>query len=753
MRKAIGGPVRLRLLPVIEYVKDLYLSGHDGDALRIIKDYLALIEKVPEEERASFAASEQELAGLKLRLEAGLDYFGNPIGYVPNLSFATLVSQYQDQVKRFSQGLALGLWMQQQDLKLDQERAHFNDLVKELQSQIETDNSKFDSAMTKMGSLANLANEVDTKQNEVQQALLNREQELAAEAQKHVDEAHRKQQDALKSALHTMASIAKVIPVYQPMLGMVASGIEMATRENQQLSVDTAIELFQTYENLSDPQVKQASMDSVTTFNQQIRGNVNAIGAGTQQAIAGAQAITHQELWVGYGNALKTDYQALKSGLTMDQLKQTLSTAKNGDVLTNLNNFTRDTKNGVNLTGQGLSQVHTGLKGLQDKFGQVQGLITEAMDNQIPQRAPMSEVQAELEKLKVEDPKYQETKKLLEELVQKKGMLYQQYAESVNYLHGLSTALRDGMAELNVSANARDDAIAAEDHELSLRVRAMTQRTRDRMLHYLYDLSRAYEYFMVEPSPVDMDLGRLSDKLMGKLFPPAADGSQANPLDLNAAGELVVSLFNENENKLRDRLNGLTSHMKHDEVILALTDAEKDALYEKGAVDINLGEKLSRITTNLNHELHKGYGAFRLQNVSVSHVSFEMDGRYNLEVIPGGESVLSDPSDYSGNQLFYFRHCVMGDSLSCKTGVSPIIWPISLGTNNGQSYSDSLPPIADAAKNALCAAYNQTLTTCDWDNWVALPSLFDTVSIRVTSIDRPKFKDLVLRVRYFWISK
>lgn len=738
----------LQLLPVIEYVKDLYLSGHDGKALEITKRYLGLIEAVPADRREAFAASEQELSGLKLRLESGLDYFGNPFGYVPNLSFATLVSQYQDQAKRFSKGLALGLWMQRQDWELKKTSDHFTELVTQLQSQVEADSNAFDSAQTKLGELTALASDVSIKQNAVDQELLNREQELAAEAQKHMDEKHRKQQDAFKSFLNTVAKVAKVIPVYQPALGMAASAVEMATNDNQGSTVDLAVGLFSTYNNLSDPEVKQASMASVQQFGDQIRRTGGAMGGGVQQAWQGIQGVD-RALLERYGAAVKADYTKVQSGFTMDRMATTLKTFKNGEVVENINNFTRDKKHSFNQVGQGISQFHKGLKEMEDRFGQLQGSLSKAMNDQISQRAPMSEVQAELEKLKVEDEKYLETKKLLMELLQKKAMLYQQYAESVNSLHELSTNLRNGMTELNVSANARDNAIAAQDHELSLRVRAMTQRTRDRMLHYLYDLSKAYEYFMVQPSPVDLDVVRLSDKLLDQLFPP---NTAAQALDQEKAVESIRTLFDDNENKLREQLNSLT--MKHDEVVLSLTEQEKADLYKSGRIEVNLGERLTRITENLNHERHKGYGAFRVQNVSVSYVSFNKDGRYNIEMIPGGESVLSDAGDYSGTRLFYFRHCVMGDKLSCKTGASPIVWPISLGVDpNGKTYNDSLPPMADAAKSALCAAYNQTLTNCNWDNWVALPSLFDTLSLKVTSIDRPNFKDLVLRVRYFWISR
>lgn len=87
-------PAALRAM--VSYAKDAYINGRTEFAAQAFGEYLRLVEAkdVPPE----FADLQSEIALYAHRAASGLDYFGNPPGWTPTLSFAANFQAFQNEI-------------------------------------------------------------------------------------------------------------------------------------------------------------------------------------------------------------------------------------------------------------------------------------------------------------------------------------------------------------------------------------------------------------------------------------------------------------------------------------------------------------------------------------------------------------------------------------------------------------------------------------------------------------------------------
>jgi predicted outer membrane repeat protein len=100
-------PYALKL--VIAHARDAYLYGHLDEAYGVLNEYDVLLKtymkhenycSLPEQWQFEFEQMQQETVTLIHRIENGLDYFGNPPGWTPMLSFEVWKAAYEDEIDR-----------------------------------------------------------------------------------------------------------------------------------------------------------------------------------------------------------------------------------------------------------------------------------------------------------------------------------------------------------------------------------------------------------------------------------------------------------------------------------------------------------------------------------------------------------------------------------------------------------------------------------------------------------------------------
>lgn len=247
------------LQAVITYCKDLYLNGHLDAAQTILKDYYAMLtpdanQPLPEEFTLQFEVQRLEIEALLHRLSSNLDYFGNPAGYVPMLSLQSNFLAYKNEVDSAIPILYMTYWLGQKSDALEAKKAALNEGIRQLQLDIEKSKEEYNIRQKRIGDFQGHINSILSHTQVIQMQLKEVEVRLEGRAAANVND--QKKLPGWKTALRTLATVSKIVPVYQPALGAIGTGLDVIS------SIDTnsPIESFNQLSNVAD-QLNKANLE------------------------------------------------------------------------------------------------------------------------------------------------------------------------------------------------------------------------------------------------------------------------------------------------------------------------------------------------------------------------------------------------------------------------------------------------------------------------------------------------------------
>jgi hypothetical protein len=216
----------LGLQQALEYARDLFLADARAELRALLAAYeAALALPVPatgawagEEHEALWTASQAEIASMQQRLDANLDYFGHPAGYMPLLSLQGAVALYAEETRRALGTLLLASAVQAKEHDTKQAEAALAQSITVLNQETREAATRIVAAEAKAGALdgriAALTSQLGALANELaalRTTLLN-------EAQNDLE-----RQARIRFGIRMAAAICQVIPVGQPVLGTVGS--------------------------------------------------------------------------------------------------------------------------------------------------------------------------------------------------------------------------------------------------------------------------------------------------------------------------------------------------------------------------------------------------------------------------------------------------------------------------------------------------------------------------------------------------
>lgn len=226
----------LYISSVLRQTNDAYINGKNNYTLQVCNEYKDVIEQYlqsPEwsacDEECAIALQNNldEINDLIERLNRGLDYFGNPIGWVPLLSFEVMLNVYDDEIERAIPTLYLNYWLS----KIDQTLAH---KVEASQTQanitlqeIENCQTLINQMVSKIPVIEDQAADVQHDLDAVNQKISLIEKRLLKKARKNI-----KKRNRIKKAVGICKTIANVLPITGPV------GTTISTTVNSVLSND-----------------------------------------------------------------------------------------------------------------------------------------------------------------------------------------------------------------------------------------------------------------------------------------------------------------------------------------------------------------------------------------------------------------------------------------------------------------------------------------------------------------------------------
>ena len=156
------------------------------------------------------------------RIENGLDYYGNPAGWAPMLSFEVNRTIFDNEIDRAINMLYLSYWLKEEAATAQERVGALTDTIEALKEEIITFKQRYDEAVASLPDLETesvfLKQSIDVVQGKLQE----RERELRIQAQNNLREPW------WKTGLKIAGSICSMIPVYQPALGAIGGGMTLA---------------------------------------------------------------------------------------------------------------------------------------------------------------------------------------------------------------------------------------------------------------------------------------------------------------------------------------------------------------------------------------------------------------------------------------------------------------------------------------------------------------------------------------------
>ena len=236
---------------VMHYANDLYYLGFLDAARDLLREYetllgviddFATLPELPDTAapKIEFGELRQEITGVLKRIANNLDYFGNPAGWVPMLSFEVNLTLTDQEIERAMRTLYLTYWLSGKAQALQADNAALTEARSNLDAENTRARNEFASVQDEISQLETEAENIDAQVSTLGQELQQIERRLERRAEEIVED--RRNVPGWKMLLRTAGSVLQIVPVYQPALGAAGQSLDLASRVDEQDPLDTIVE-------------------------------------------------------------------------------------------------------------------------------------------------------------------------------------------------------------------------------------------------------------------------------------------------------------------------------------------------------------------------------------------------------------------------------------------------------------------------------------------------------------------------------
>lgn len=207
---------------VVRHINDSYLNNYFSYSKATANDYYNLINEFEDSNewedfdgtlKVELLDQATELEGMLYKLNENLDYFGNPLGWVPMLSFEVYLTNFNNEIDRAMPTLYLNYWLQHIDQTLASQVEAARVAAVQTQNDIAASQSQINSLTSNIPVLENkitvLQGQIEVTQNRLEQL----KAELMAKAKHNV-----KKRNRINKAFGIVKAAVNCIPVYGPII-------------------------------------------------------------------------------------------------------------------------------------------------------------------------------------------------------------------------------------------------------------------------------------------------------------------------------------------------------------------------------------------------------------------------------------------------------------------------------------------------------------------------------------------------------
>ena len=242
------------LRAVIGLAKEMYLQGHTDETATLLGEYRDILAAFqPAEppgddetdpaflERVNLDQVQLEIETILHRLASNLDYFGNPAGWVPMLSFEANLLAFENEVEQSIPILYLAHWLRHAAENLEDAQGAAIEAKQSLEGELEDMIAAFNQAQQDIPRLQIEAAAIQEKIAQTKGKIGVRLQELLDEAQQNVEQRH--QVPFWKKAAGVLSVACDLVPVGQPLVGRIGNGLGLLAQFDPDKPLESAASL------------------------------------------------------------------------------------------------------------------------------------------------------------------------------------------------------------------------------------------------------------------------------------------------------------------------------------------------------------------------------------------------------------------------------------------------------------------------------------------------------------------------------
>jgi len=219
----IGGLIEVKSQRLANGVADLLVDDDEEERLELRNDLISI-------------------EAMLLKLEQGLDYFGNPRGWVPLLSFEVYLKEYENEIDRAIPTLYTYYWLNRIDQTLQNK-------VRASQAAAETTQEQIDGDILTLNDLIGEIPILEDETRDVTASIASVTQQLEALQKKLLRRAKRKvrHRNRIRKIFGAVKAVANVLPITGTIGATIGAGLDVALNLANTISTLTGGEDYSSY--------------------------------------------------------------------------------------------------------------------------------------------------------------------------------------------------------------------------------------------------------------------------------------------------------------------------------------------------------------------------------------------------------------------------------------------------------------------------------------------------------------------------
>jgi hypothetical protein len=579
---------------LIAYSVDAYLSGHTKDVRELLGVYLSAVEgagKIDKDE-LTWPLLHNDLAALTQRIESPYDYFGNPAGWVPMLSFQANHKLFKNELESAVRAMFLAYWIQYTQDRA-QDAAKILDAAKQhLRNETDQALADYNAAELKITGLETEVASIGSQIEQTRKLVAGIKDNLTKQVKDDLQTEH-----LLRASAKILGGVMQLIPVGQPVLGSFGKALTV----------------------LGDVDIDKPA---------------DSLGG-----VAGAFAPVATEV---IGPKIAEKAKAMFSGLKQ---KEKLEEARE--------DVKKEEKNEAFKKELAKKEVEKKVKDLMDKKEKAKDTIIGAFSEFAVSE---DDIKERLEKVLADTPAYKEAVTEIESLNKRKGAFTEELFATIQAIDVAATTIVNNQLAILELHDQRDRKLEHLNLEALQCVQDMGRRARERLLLYQYYLLKSYHYLMLEDLPiVDFKVQKLFDAFVVMVVEKDGKSTTVKPLSESSNGMLTAdqyqslsAVFEDQLREIAKRIIGWYQEHKGRRLSSLLVELTPNQVE-------TLNSEAKRVEIDLLWELDRQQEDVRITGIEADSVGFAEPlptraANLSLEYVHDGVSKLR-----RDGQLYLFR--------------------------------------------------------------------------------------------------